>query len=98
VKQYKNSIKWKIEDIIQMPTTVPGLDKMPKKQIWNISPDFLEMGFTISTIDQFGKNIQPVTRDAFFSNTYGMKEPSKQIVFESTGNFFQTIIELPQKA
>ncbi|QHT68082.1 heparinase [Rhodocytophaga rosea] len=97
VKQYKNSLKWKIEDIIQIPANVPGLDKLLKKQIWNISPEFLELGFTISTIDQFGKKIEPITRDVFFSNTYGMKESSKQIVFESTSNFLQTIIELPQK-
>jgi hypothetical protein len=97
VKQYKNSIKWKIEDIIQIPANAADVMQIPKKQIWNIAPEFFESGFTISTLDQFGKEITPQIKDAFYSSTYGVKEASKQVVFESTGNFFQTIIELPQK-
>jgi hypothetical protein len=92
VKQYKNEIKWKIEDIIQFPAE-SKLPQFTKKQIWNVSPDFFELGFSITTLDQFGKEVQPVIKDVFYSTTYGVKEPAKQIVFESTSDFLQTIIE-----
>lgn len=95
VKQYKNEIKWKIEDIIQFPAEAK-LPQFTKKQIWNISPDFFDLGFTITTRDQFGKEVEPIIKDAFYSTTYGVKEPSKQIIFESSSDFLQTVIE--QKA
>jgi hypothetical protein len=45
VKQYKNSIKWKIEDIIQIPANAADVMQIPKKQIWNIAPEFFDSGF-----------------------------------------------------
>jgi hypothetical protein len=92
VKQYKNELKWKIEDILQLPNE-NALNQLPRRQIWNICPDFFDMGFTITAIDQFGKTVEPQLQDAFYSPVYGVKEPSRQVIFESTGNFFQTIIE-----
>lgn len=92
VRQFKNENKWRIEDIIQLPVA-GNLPQLVKKQIWHVSPDFFELGFRISTIDQKGKEIEPHINEGFYSSYYGAKEPVQQIVFESQNHYFQTTIE-----
>jgi len=85
VKQYKKEVRWDITDIIE------GTDKI-KKQIWNPSPSFFEMGFKISSIEESGNIIDPIMENGFYSHTYGIKEASKQIIFITKSTKIQTTI------
>ncbi|HEY8400421.1 MAG TPA: alginate lyase family protein [Cytophagaceae bacterium] len=85
VKQFKNAPVWEVTDTIEHAS-------IPAKQIWNISPEFHKEGFEIVCTDKNGNKLEPKTVEGFYSPTYGVKEPSTQIVFESPDNYFKTTI------
>ncbi|MBX9853871.1 MAG: heparinase II/III family protein, partial [Cytophagaceae bacterium] len=85
VKQYKNQLLWVIED------TIEG-NSLPLKQIWNPSEDFFKENFKIKSFDATGGEIHFQTEEVYYSPTYGVKEKSKQIIFNTSGNYFKTII------
>ncbi|MBW8050271.1 MAG: hypothetical protein FVQ77_08025, partial [Cytophagales bacterium] len=89
VKQHKKQLLWEIEDVIEIPP--PGI-KLSAKQIWNFAPDFSKDGFKITSRDKNGNEIEGKERDAFYSSYYGIKEPSRQLVFETNGEYFKTVI------
>jgi hypothetical protein len=85
VKQYKREMKWEIKDVIEN-------NKLPIKQIWNIYPEFFKEGFEITCKDKNGKLIEPIIQDAYYSSIYGVKEKSKQVIFITDTNYFNTVI------
>jgi hypothetical protein len=85
VKQFKKEARWEITDVIE------GTDKI-KKQIWNPYPAFFELGFKIYAKDELNNQIEPLNQNGFYSHTYGIKEPSKQILFITNSNTIQTTI------
>lgn len=85
VRQYKHEMKWEIEDHVE------NCD-LPIKQIWNPGPEFSAQGFSITCMDKNGNTLQPLLKEAFYSPTYGIKERSGQIIFETCTNYFKTII------
>lgn len=85
VKQHVNNLIWEVEDIIEN-------NQLPIFQIWNISPDFFKSGFDMTCTNRRHDEIKYQLREGYYSPTYGVKENSKQIIFETSGNYFKTII------
>ena len=86
VKQHKQKRLWEVEDFI-------GNTDLEKTQIWNLHPDFEKLGYTIKCYNEDNAEIKPVSKTAFYSSFYGVKEESKQILFKSSQNYFRTIIK-----
>lgn len=85
VKQYKKELKWEIEDFIEN-------NSLPVKQTWNISPEFFNESFQITSRTKDGLPLSPLRKEAFYSPTYGVKEKSEALIFESRENYFKTTI------
>jgi hypothetical protein len=50
------------------------------------------LGFKIYAKDELNNQIKPLNQNGFYSHTYGIKEPSKQILFITNSNTIQTTI------
>jgi hypothetical protein len=85
VRKLKNVLSWEICDVVEHRT------ELPMNQIWNIGEGF-EDGFEISARDESNVPLEPQTREAWFSETYGLKVPSRQIIFSSPGKKISTVI------
>lgn len=85
VRKLKNQLKWEVEDTLNHHT------QYPIKQIWNPSENFLN-NYSIKAYDSNKQPIEPLYQDGFYSGLYGIKEPSKQIIFTSNGNKISTVI------
>ena len=85
VKQHFSEPLWEIEDTIFGNTN-------SCQQIWNISPEFEQLGFQIYCFDIFENPIKPQIREGFYASYYGKKEISTQIVFETEFRFFRTVV------
>ncbi|MES2654747.1 MAG: alginate lyase family protein [Bacteroidota bacterium] len=85
VRKFKNELKWEVEDVINHHT------EHPIKQIWNPSESFFN-NYSIKAYDSNKQPIEPIYQDGFYSGLYGIKEPSKQIIFTSNGNKITTVI------
>jgi hypothetical protein len=85
VRKFKNQLKWEVEDFIKHHTGYPI------KQIWNPSEGFFAK-YSIKAYDSNNQSIDPIYQDGFYSGLYGIKEPSKQIIFTSNGNKITTVI------
>lgn len=85
VVKTKQKAHWKIEDRIE------GLVKPTMVQIWNPSPGF-EDKFLIKGTDEDGHSLEMLTRKGWYSNTYGVKEETKQFYFRQAGNYICTNI------
>ncbi|MES2382072.1 MAG: alginate lyase family protein [Bacteroidota bacterium] len=85
VRKFKNELKWEVEDILKHHT------EYPIKQIWNPSESFFN-NYSIKAYDSNNQPIEPIYQDGFYSGLYGIKEPSKQIIFTSNGTKITTVI------
>ncbi|HEX8546004.1 MAG TPA: heparinase II/III family protein [Cytophagaceae bacterium] len=85
IRQSVNEYIWEIEDVIHN-------NKLPAQQVWNVSPDFFKLGYSITCTDKNQNKIDYALQDALYSPTYGVKENSKQIIFRSNKNYFKTRI------
>ncbi len=85
VRKLKNRLKWEVEDTLNHHT------QYPIKQIWNPSESFFN-NYSIKAYDSNSQPIEPLYQDGFYSGLYGIKEPSKQIIFTSNGNKITTVI------
>jgi len=100
VKQHKKQLIWEIEDVIENGKWEMGNGKwnkikgaqLPAKQIWNLGPDFFKDGFKITSKDNNGDEIEGTEKDGYYSSSYGVKEPSRQLIFETNGGYFKTVI------
>ena len=86
VKQHKQKQFWEIEDFIEN-------NNLEATQIWNINPQFKELGYSINSFDKEGNEIKPNSKAGFYSSFYGVKEESEQMLFKTKGNYFKTVIE-----
>jgi hypothetical protein len=85
VVKYKNQPRWLVEDEIIHP------DSFRMTQIWNPGPGFDK--FQIIATDQQGSDIEPIEKDGWFSNSYGHKEKTRQILFTTKSKFIKTEIQ-----
>lgn len=90
VTKKKNIPFWEIMD------SVSDNSNLPVTQIWNPSAYFYNH-FEISSTDENGNSIQPDYHPGYFSETYGIKEETKQIHFTINGSQIKTIIRLKSK-
>ncbi|WP_229206060.1 alginate lyase family protein [Dyadobacter fermentans] len=80
-------LHWVIEDwVANVPT---GLQV---RQRWHPDEHF-SRDFCIRTFDEHGHEILPVVDSGWYSAFYGHKIQSNMLVFETSGNYFKTIIE-----
>lgn len=86
IKYYKTSHHFEITDTLNHNTN------LPIHQIWNPSNDFFD-NFEIISTDENGKTINPVYKNGWFSNSYGTKEPTRQIIFSTNQQTIKTIIK-----
>ena len=84
VVQYRNQPVWLVEDEIIHP------DTFEMTQIWNPGPGFED--FQIYATDQQGNDIEPSKQDGWFSNSYGHKEKTRQILFRAKTSQIHTEI------
>lgn len=85
VRKFKNQLKWEVQDVLKHHTGYPI------KQIWNPSEEFFN-NYSIKAYDGNKQPIEPIYQDGFYSGLYGIKEPSKQIIFTSNGTKITTVI------
>lgn len=85
VRKFKNQLKWEIEDVLKHHTGYPI------KQIWNPLESFFNH-YSIKAYDSNKQPIEPLYQNGFYSGLYGIKEPSKQIIFTSNGTKITTVI------
>jgi len=85
VKQYKGNPRWDIRDMV-----INWQGEI--QQIWNISPDFFALGFTITAKDANNADLTPSRVNGWYSNTYGEKEAATQLIFSTTTGVFRTVI------
>lgn len=85
VSQHKTKPYWKVEDKMENTPAVCT-------QIWNIHPDFDQLGFRIECRAEDGTPIPAERRKAYYSSFYGQKEKSEQIIFKSDNGYFSTHI------
>ena len=71
--------------------SISGID-LPITQIWHPSERFFKIGYTMESLDSRNNKIEPVSEEGWFSNTYGVKEPSPQLVVKSPGNYIRTTL------
>lgn len=62
-------------------------------QIWNLNNNYLEKS-KFHVIDEMGDKIEPKIVDGYFSPTYGVKEDSHQIHFQSNTSLIKAEINL----
>jgi hypothetical protein len=86
IRQYKNKTMWIIEDTISPSNDTPVL-------IWNPSPEFKLMNFSLSVQDVTGKKLDCIKQTSWYSKTYGQKEIAEQFLFKNPNGYFKTIIE-----
>lgn len=86
VMKKKNTEHWEITDSVKKP------ESMSMTQIWNPSEMFFTH-FEICAYDAAGNSIQPEYTNGFYSETYGVKQETKQILFHTNGNTIKTIIK-----
>lgn len=86
IKYYKTTHHFEIIDTINHNTD------LLIHQIWNPSNDFFD-NFEIISAEENGKPINPIYKNGWFSDLYGSKEPTKQIVFSTKNRTIKTIIK-----
>ncbi len=87
VSRSKTEMKWKITDELLTP------GNFTVRQIWNPVSEFNSL-FKISAIDQNNINIAPEYCKAYFSESYGTRTETEQIIFNTKTNKITTIISL----
>jgi hypothetical protein len=87
VKKYKSAPRWDVIDTIVHSTGEP------MHQVWNPAPLF-HADFSIKAKDANGAEIALHKRKGWYSETYGVKEESEQLVFSTQGKTIVTTIEL----
>ncbi len=85
VTKKKNELHWEIEDRLNHKGNYPMI------QTWNPIDTFFD-NYTISAVNENNESIAPIIKEAFYSGYYGVKEVSKQIIFNSNGRFIKTTI------
>ncbi len=91
VTHYTEAYRWLVEDSLDSGNS-EMVKVLPKKQIWNLHPDFEKLGFTIKVWDAEGKELFPEKQQTWYSGFYGQKEQSEQWVFETFGDKIKTEI------
>lgn len=86
VKKYKNLSKWEITDTVEHHLDLPII------QIWNPINNFLD-NYKITAVDGRNIKIDFSKKQGWFSEFYGVKEETKQILFETNSNTIKTIIQ-----
>lgn len=87
VTKQQGQNRWEITDSIK--------NKGNRKiyQYWHLHPEQLD-AIVISTLDEDGRNIEPVIEEKWFSGYYGIKEKSIRYTFETSGNKLNTKIKI----
>jgi hypothetical protein len=80
---------WNISDFVDHKTA------LPIHQIWNVSNEF-EATFSLEAFDEHGNRIIPVRKKGWYSNTYGDRSESLQIIYTSAGKKIFTRISEKQ--
>ncbi len=91
VTQYKNAMRWEIEDQLEMPSAVQSR-QLPVYQRWHPHPEFLAKGWHIRCVDKDGNEMPLQTREGWYSSFYGVKEPVIEWYFENKSGYFKTTI------
>ncbi len=89
VIKLKNQPVWQIEDSL-----FHDLD-LPMKQWWHPHPEHANT-LIITSVDEFGKEINHQMEDGYFSGTYGSRSQVPVIVFSTQGHTIKTTIEVKQ--
>ncbi len=85
-------------DVLGSPPKLVVVDRvthrtgLPMKQHWNVAPEF-DAQFRITATDSDGQVISEERQPAWFSEFYGIKEPTEAIIFQSPGHEIRTVIE-----
>ncbi len=79
--------EWHITDHVNHDTT------LPIKQIWHLHPSFHSL-FIIQAKDEDDTVIDPTIETQWYSEKYGVKEPSEAYVFYSNTHTIKTVIKL----
>ena len=62
-------------------------------QYWHLHPQYLN-AIEITTTDENGKQLEPLTEEKWFSGYYGVKEKAIRLTFASEKNIFNTTIRI----
>jgi Heparinase II/III-like protein/Heparinase II/III N-terminus len=85
IRKYKNRLLWEIEDAIVHNT---GL---PTRQLWHTPST--SVAISIKNSDKNG-NIVSSTTEGFYSNTYGIKQTTNLLTFETKDTNLKTTLEI----
>jgi hypothetical protein len=86
VRKVKGEAVWEVEDRIDRRLGYP------LRQYWNPGPDFDALGFTLEARDEKGNPLEALIQEGYYSEKYGVKEPTRTLVFETHSNQIKTLI------
>lgn len=91
IKHERKILYFKNEERIEIEDFIENSD-LEKELIWNPHPEFCNLGYSLTVYDKGGNEISKVVNDGFYADYYGDKEPAKQWVYLSKGNYYRTVI------
>jgi len=87
IRKQKTKPQWEIIDILEHDT------QEAMHQRWNVIDDYNGL-FTIIAVDEKDVVIEPEIRQGWYSETYGLKKQSIQIVYSTQGKKIKTVISI----